>query len=231
MNKTEKTVIERDYRVDAAMLRGDWPLLLLLAADIAYGFLMWPLMPEILPTHWGISGHADGYGPAWIIAFGLPAMTWAIYAMLLLLPLIDPFRRNYALFESTVRFVRSLVGLFMIGLHLVLVRVALGDDIDVDFAIRLGIALLFTLLGNQMGKMRQNFFIGIRVPWTLSNEEVWNRTHRFAGRLWVVGGLAMLAAAFVPAPNGITVFVAIAVVLAVVPIVYSWRIHRQVVER
>ncbi len=231
MNKTEKTISERDYRVDSAALRGDWPLLLLLAADIAYGFIMWPSMPEVVPTHWGISGQADGYGPAWIIALGLPAMSLATYALLLFLPLIDPRRRNYALFGGTVRFVRWLVALFLIGLHFVLVRVALGDDMDVAFVIRLGIALLFTLLGNQMGRMRQNFFIGIRVPWTLSSEEVWNRTHRLAGRIWVAGGLAMIAAAFLPPPIGVMVFVAIAVVLAVVPIVYSWWIYRDIGAR
>lgn len=231
MNENEGTLPERQYRVDAATLRGDWPLLVLLAADIVYGLLMWPSMPEIVPTHWGISGEADGYGPAWIIALGLPATALATYALLLFLPLIDPRRRNYALFEDTVRFLRWLLVLSTIGLHVVLVRVALGADIDVDFVIRLGVALLFTLLGNRMGRMRQNFFIGIRVPWTLSNEEVWNRTHRFAGRLWVVGGLAMIAAAFLPPPAGVAVFVAVATVLVVVPIVYSWRVHREVGER
>lgn len=231
MNKNEQTIPERDYRVDATALRGEWPLLLLLAADIAYGFLIWPSMPEIVPTHWGISGQPDGYGPSWIIALGLPATTLAIYALQLFLPLIDPRRRNYALFEGTLRAVRWLVALLMIGLHFVLVRVSLGDDMDVDFVVRLGIALLFTLLGNQMGRMRQNFFIGIRVPWTLSNEDVWNRTHRFAGRIWVVGGLAMIAAAFLPTPIGNAVLAAIAVVLVVVPIVYSWWIYRDIGEQ
>ena len=218
MNETVTTTPDPQYRVDATTLRADWPLLVLLAADFIYGFVLWPSMPAIVPTHWGLSGAPDGYGPAWIVALGLPATTLATYALLLFLPLADPHRRNYALFADTVRFVRWLLVLFMVGLHVVLVRAALGADIDVGFVVRLGLALLFVLLGNRMGRMRQNFFIGIRVPWTLSSEEVWNRTHRFAGRLWVAGGLAMIVAAFLPSRPGAAAFMAIVIVLVAVPI-------------
>ena len=226
MSTNEKSV-ERGYRVDGAMLRADWPLLVLMIADLAYGLWSWSAMPERVPVHWGLSGEPDRFGPAWVNAIGMSVLAFALYALMLLLPLIDPRRRNYALFEDTVRFVRWLIVLFAIGMHVVLVRVSLGSDLQMDFVVRLGVALLFLLLGNRMGRMRQNFFIGIRVPWTLSSEEVWNRTHRMAGRLWVVGGLGMVLSAFLPAPVGIAVFGAIVAVLVIVPIVYSWRIHRQ----
>ena len=227
MNANEK-MVEREYRVDGAMLRADWPLLVLMAADLVYGVVSWSAMPERVPVHWGLSGQPDGFGPAWVNAIGMSLLAFALYALLLFLPLVDPRRRNYALFGDTVRFVRWLVVLFAIGMHVMLVRVSLGSELQVDFIVRLGIALLFLALGNVMGRLRQNYFIGIRVPWTLSNEEVWNRTHRMAGRMWVVGALGMIVSAFLPAPVGMAAFVAIVLVLVVVPIVYSWRIHRQV---
>ncbi len=219
---------DRQYRVDFATVRADWPLFLLLAIDFGYGLVSLPMMPAEVPTHWGLSGAPDQYGPAWVNALVLPAIGLLLYLSLLALPLIDPLRRNYALFTDTLRFVRWLLVLFAIGLHVVVVRVSLDHAIEVDFAVRLGVALLIVALGNRMGTMRRNFFIGIRVPWTLSSEEVWNRTHRMAGRLWVVGGIGLVAAAFLPAKLGMTVFTTLIVILVAVPVLYSWRLYRRI---
>jgi len=212
------------YRVDGKTLRRDAFVLLLLALDVAYGFWNLSQMPARVPTHWGLSGQPDAWGPGWVNAIGVPGVAVAIYVMLLLAPLIDPKRASYALFADTVRFFRLASVLFFIGFHVVVVRASLGDDVDMGRVMRLGVPLLFIALGNRFGKLRHNYFFGIRTPWTLANEEVWVKTHRMAGTVWVVGGLVQLAAAFLPTAPGAAVFVAALVIMVVVPVVYSYQI-------
>lgn len=220
---------ESRYRIDGALLRSDLLLLVLLLLDMAYGIYVLGAMPAQVPVHWGLDGVPDDYGPAWMNALLIPAMAAGVYVLMLLLPLIDPRRRNYGLFIDTLRLFRWALVLAMIGLHITVVQASLGSDIAVDFVVRLGVALLFVALGNSMGKLRQNWFIGVRVPWTLSNEEVWNRTHRAAGRLWVVGGLVLAAAAFLPPESGTVAMGIVLSVMVIVPIVHAWRLHRRIV--
>jgi immunity protein, SdpI family len=215
------------YHVDRATVRPDLPLLLILLVDLVYGLYSLGKMPERVPVHWGMGGQVDRYGPAWMNALLFPGITIAVYLLLLYLPLIDPRRRNYALFADTLRFFRWAIVLLLVGAHVVIVRASLGSSISVDFAARLGMGLLFAALGNRFGTLRQSFFFGIRVPWTISNEEVWNRTHRAAGRLWVAGGLVMAAAAFLPAVPGMVVLVGGLIILSVVPIVHSYLLYRR----
>ncbi|MEW6771452.1 MAG: SdpI family protein [Bacillota bacterium] len=105
---------------------------------------------------------------------------------------------------------------------------AVGYNIDTELIVNGGIALLFVITGNVMGQIRPNFFVGIRVPWTLANEEVWRRTHRLASKVWVIGGLICLALAPVRAPWGTQAFVACLAVMAIVPLVFSYLIYRKV---
>jgi uncharacterized membrane protein len=227
MNTPESEPAPR-YRIDGALLMRDLPLLALLLLDFGYGAYSLSGMPAQVPIHWGIDGTPDRYGPAWVNALLIPAIGVGTYLLMLVLPLIDPRRRNYGLFGDTLRFFRWTLVLFAIGLHVTLVQVSLGSEVAVDFVVRLGIALLFVALGNHMGRLRQNWFIGIRVPWTLANEEVWNRTHRAAGRLWVIGGLLLVGAAFLPPRSGAMALGAVLAVLVVVPIVHAWVLHRRI---
>jgi uncharacterized membrane protein len=93
----------------------------------------------------------------------------------------------------------------------------------------LSMAGLFLILGNSFGKIRPNYFVGLRTPWTLNNEEVWMRSHRFTGRLWVIAGLAMIPCVFLlKGETFFYVFLPAIAVMVIVPIVYSWMIHKQI---
>jgi uncharacterized membrane protein len=216
------------YAVNRATLAHDAPILALLALDLAFGLVAWPRLPERVPVHWGLSGQPNGWGPAWMNAILLPAVACGTYALLLFLPLIDPSRRNYALFGDTLRFLRGVGVTFLVGVHVLVVLASLGEKVDIGLAMRIGVPLILVVIGNRFGRLRHNFFFGIRVPWTLANEEVWNRTHRMAGRLWVAGGLLLVPAAFLRRVPGFAVFVAGMLVLSIVPIVYSAVIFRKV---
>lgn len=218
---------QRPYRVDGALLRGDVAIHALLALDVAFGLATWSRLPPRVPVHWGLSGQPDRWGPSWESALLMPAIAVAEYLVLLFIPLIDPRRKSYALFGDTLRVFRAVIALFTVGVHVAITLSSLGAGLDVDRFIRVALPLLFALLGNRFGRIRPNWFVGIRVPWTLDSEEVWARTHRLAGKLWVAAGLLGLPAAFLPAPAGTAALVALLVAATAVPVVYSWWLWRR----
>lgn len=220
---TEKLNGDRPpYRVNAALIAHDWPILLLLLADAVFGFAVWPRMPARVPTHFGIDGTPNAWGPAWINAILLPAIALGFYFLMLVLPLADPRRASYARFPATLRVFRfALTGLF-VAIHVILVHASFGAVVNSAMYIQLAIALLFIVLGNSMGRVRFNYFFGVRTPWTLNDEDNWNATHRLAARVWVVCGIVLLPAAFLPGKAGLTADIAIVAFAALVPVVYSF---------
>lgn len=215
------------YRVDRATLRGDLPILLVLLCDLLFGLWAWQRMPSRVPVHWNFSGQPDGWGPPWENALVMPLIGVGVYLTLLFLPLIDPRRASYALFGGTLRFFRGVIVLFTVGVHVAVTLASTGRAVDVAALTRFELPLLFILLGNQMGRIRHNWFVGIRVPWTLESEEVWTRTHRMAGPVWVAGGFVALGGAFLRPGVATAVLLVVLAVLVLVPVVYSYRLYRR----
>lgn len=218
---------ETSYRVDRTLLLGELPLLALLLADLAFGAWALPRLPERIPVHWNLAGEADGFGAPWPHAVLLPAVGLGLWALLLVLPLVDPLRRNYGRFPATLKLFRWLVPLLCVGLHLAATLASLGLPVDHGAAVRALLAITFVVLGNSMGKLRHNWFIGIRTPWTLASEEVWTRTHRLAAPIWVAGGLLQLAGAFVSGTAGEALFGGTLAVMVLVPVVASYLLFRK----
>ena len=215
------------YRLDRALVVRDWPVLLLLAADVCFGLIVWPRLPARVPTHFGIDGTPDGWGPSWINAVLIPGIAIGMYLLMLVLPLADPRKASYARFPGTLRVFRfTLCGLF-VAIHVVLVRASFRAAVNVSVYIQLAVALLFIVLGNSLGRVRFNYFFGVRTPWTLNDEENWNATHRLAARLWVVCGLVLLPSAFLQGVAGLAVNLAIAAIAALVPVIYSFLFYRR----
>jgi len=197
----------------------EWPMLAILAIPIVHLAVVGDRIPDQLPIHWNIDGEADGYGPK----YTLPLINIGLYLLLLVLPSIDPRKRNYEAFSTTFRKVRLVLVLFFSALCSITIAKAAGADIPLNRIVVIGVMLLFTVLGNYMGTIRPNWFIGIRVPWTLESESVWRKTHKLAGRLWFWSGLLLLLSAFVlpQAILGRTLFAAV-MVMAIIPIAYSY---------
>lgn len=218
---------ETSYRVDRKLLVGELPLLVVLLADLAFGVWALPRLPERVPTHWDLAGKADGFGPAWQNALLMPALAIGLWALLLLLPLADPLRRNYPRFLVTLKLFRWLVPLMVAAFQVLVALGCLGVSSDPGQGVRAVLAVVFVVLGNSMGKLRHNWFIGIRTPWTLASEEVWTRTHRLAAPIWVAGGLVQLVGAFVPGTAGEFLFAASLGAMVLVPVGYSYLAFRR----
>lgn len=203
-------------------LKKDWPLILLIALSFVLGFYVYPMLPDQVPSHWNFKGEIDGYSSAFWGAFGLPLMTLGFYLLFLVLPLIDPKKDNYQKFTRTYSIVKYVLTIFFFLLYLMIIGVSLGYPININRLVPKSITILLIIIGNYLSTVRHNYFIGIRTPWTLANEEVWTKTHRIGGRLWVYSGIiSLIAQIFFPSWGNTLMFVLI-IGSSTFAIVYSW---------
>jgi uncharacterized membrane protein len=156
-------------------------------------------LPASIPTHWNLSGRVDGWSPRWSI-FAQGALPLGLYLLMRLIPRIDPRSESHAQHERAYGVLSLTVSLGFIPIAWISAAAALGADIDSGALVRVAIGVMFAVIGNFLGKLRSNYFIGIRTPWTLADDEVWRKTHRRGGAVFVAAGLLTAATAFVPSP-------------------------------
>ena len=198
-------------------------LFLLAALPVLYLLFNWSSVPEKVPIHFELNGDPNDYGSKLIYVF-LPL---GIYFLMLILPMIDPRKSNYEIFSLTYYKLRIVLGLFFGLIDTVIIYNVLHGSEKLGLFVPIFVFLLLTLLGNYMGNVRQNYFIGIKVPWTLNNAEVWTRTHRMAGRLWFWGGIAGVVALII-IKDPFFVLLPILGILIIVPIIYSYMIYQKI---
>lgn len=160
----------------------------------------YPGLPQRIPTHWNIHGQVDGHGDKRWAVFLMPLFTTGLLALFAFLPALSPKKFEVDAFRPTYLFIMvAMVALFVHIQAIILMatwqEVGGGAKrIDVGRSLVGGIFVFFALMGNVMGKVRKNFYIGFRVPWTLASDRVWNDTHRLAAWLMVAGGVLGLIA-------------------------------------
>lgn len=184
-----------------------------------------------VPVHWGINGEANRYGGKVEGLLLLPFMTLAISVLFYFLPRLDPKGENILRSGPAYRAMWIVLLFFMFTLHLVTTGIALGFNLPINQFILPAVSVLIIVIGNYMGKVRQNYLMGIRTPWTLANEEVWNRTHRLGGRLFVVSGFLSLLAMFFGPVVELIVFGVSLLVAVGWTVVYSYVIFEQIKRR
>ncbi|MGI5921084.1 MAG: SdpI family protein [Syntrophomonadaceae bacterium] len=223
----EKSNNGDNYRLDWGTLRREWPLWVLLLGLLVSGIIVYPHLPPQVPGHWNIHGEVDAYYSRQFGAFFVPLMTVGIYLLMLFIPMIDPRRENYVRFSGAYTFLRWALVLFFTVLYLATILIALGYTVDVALIIKAMVAVLLIVTGNYMGQFRHNYFVGIRTPWTLANEEVWQQTHRMGAKIWVAGGLVCLVMAPIKSVWAAYVFFTSIMIMTLVPIVYSYILFKK----
>jgi uncharacterized membrane protein len=212
------------------VLKKDWVLLILIVLGFALGVYFYPSLPDKVPIHWNSRGEVNGYGSKLFGAFGLPLLNLGLYLLFLVLPHIDPKRKNYDKFKSTYQFIKYLLIVFFLGLEVTTLLIATGVTNNPTIFIQISVSMLFILLGNVMGRFKHNYFVGIKTPWTLANDEVWRKTHRMAAPIWVIGGIINILLTVTGITfNGIG-FIIITVVIVIVPTVYSYVLYKKIVN-
>jgi len=208
----------------------NWITILLLLAFWGICASFYPDLPEQVPTHWNIQGEVDDYSHKAVATLVMPLLPLAIYVLMTVVPKIDPKRQNYGKFGPSYEKIRTIIVTIMVGITVLPLLSALGYDIKVDLLVRIFIPLLFIALGNYMGKIKHNYFVGIKVPWTLASAEVWNKTHRLGGKLMVVGGIFALAGVFTPPTAGFVMVMTGIFAPLIISTIYSYLLYAKTVK-
>ncbi|HEY8460277.1 MAG TPA: DUF1648 domain-containing protein [Blastocatellia bacterium] len=161
---------------------------LLIAATLIVTLALYPYLPDRIPTHWNWRGEIDRYGEKWEI-FLLPGVMVLFVLFYAALPWLSPRRFDVGAFRSTYLYIMLLLIVFFAYLQALILWAAFSKPLDMNRSLMTAACLLLILLGNVLGRVRRNFYIGVRTPWTLASEKVWDATHRFAARAFVLAGL------------------------------------------
>jgi uncharacterized membrane protein len=197
------------------------------AAMWAFALAVYARLPQRVPSHWNLQGEVDGWMEKPLGPLMQPIIATVMLAVLWLMPRIDPRRANVERFAEDRRLLINLLILFMAVVQVATLGHALGWPVDVDRVVPASIGLLFVGLGNYLPRIRSNWFMGIRTPWTMDNERVWRATHRVGGRAFVGAGLLMVLAALLPSPARAWATGAAIALAVVLPLVYSYVAYRR----
>jgi uncharacterized membrane protein len=200
-------------------------VLVLVAIMFGVGLYSYPRLGDQVITHWNAQGQPNGYGSRFAGAFFLPLMALGLGLILLGLPEIDPLKKNIQLFRKDYNgFVVALVGFFLY-LHVVTILINLGAPLNINRMLVPGMGIFLYYAGVLIGKSRRNFFIGIRTPWTLSSDTVWEKTHRLGGVLFRGVGIITLLGFFFP-EYAIWLMIVPLMIVAVFVTAYSYFEYR-----
>ena len=208
------------------MIKKYWKLLIVTSLvtllPMVAGLILWNQLPEQLPAHWNMAGEVDGWLGKPVFVFGMPALMAALQWVMVVASGADPKNKNIS--DKVMQLILWLIPVLTIVLCTVTYMTVMGLPVSVDIVMPIFMGLMFVIIGNYLPKCKQSYTVGIKVAWTLNSEENWYRTHRFAGILWVIGGILGMATAFV---GGFVAFMVIMAIMAVAPVVYSYILYRK----
>lgn len=199
---------------------------LIVGVAIFLSVVLYPHMPEMMASHWGVSGEVNGYMPKFWGLFLMPMVSLGMLGLFWFIPKIDPLKKNIDSFRAYYdEFVLVLL-LFLFYMHGATLVWNLGIVFDMGIAVVAPIGLLFIFIGRILEHSKRNWFVGIRTPWTLSSDVVWDKTHAFGARLFRMAGFAILLSLLYPPALFPVVFIS-AIGASLVPIVYSYVLYRR----
>jgi uncharacterized membrane protein len=206
-------------------------LIMILIALLPAGYLAltWNSLPQTVPVHFGPDMKPDRFGDKselWLVTGILAVVSILLYFLLNNLRRFDP-KRKAAPPSSTFNKLAFGLVVFMAALNIITIASAKGSMVLQNFLFPL-LGLLFAFIGNYMNNIKPNYFAGLRLPWTLSSDENWRRTHHLAGKLWFAGGLLIaLVSLFLSSGVMFPVFIAVMLIITLIPVVYSYRLFKQ----
>ena len=192
---------------------------------ILLGLLLWNKLPDQLPTHFGVDGAADGWSGKGFAVFGLPLMMLGFHIVIFFATRLDKQNRGHN--EKVMNLMGLIFPVMSIVNSVIIYAHAMDLELNLSMLLFPMLGLLFIAMGNWMPKIKQNSTLGIKIKWTLYNEENWNKTHRVAGFAWVIGGVIFCLMGFVAEKALLFLLPLEVILLACVPTVYSWNLARK----
>jgi len=171
-------------------------IVLIIGATLA-GTLLWNQLPDPMASHWDVNDQVNGYMSRFWGVYLMPLITIGMFLIFLIIPNIDPLKANIAEFRETFNLFIAFMVAFMVYIHVLTLRWNLGyTNLGISKAMLPAMGLLFFIIGSMLRKAKRNWFIGIRTPWTLSSDYVWNEIHRIGGVLFMVSGVIAVIGGF-----------------------------------
>lgn len=208
-------------------IKKELPILGIALLPLLYLVFVWNSLPEKVPLHWNLEGEIDNWGSKYTLiglVFFMPILT---YILMLVVPKIDPKKRIETMGGKYDQFKFILVA-FMSVLSIFIIYISKNQKLSSPSMIVVLVGILFVFMGNYFKVIKPNYFIGIKTPWTLENEDVWKLTHLLAGKMWVIGGIVIvICSLIVPEDLNFYIFMSITAVISFVPIVYSYLIYQK----
>lgn len=198
----------------------------LIAIALIVGLVLYARLPDPMPSHWNAAGQVDDYMPKFWGVFMMPLITVVLTGLFLVIPQIDPLKANIAKFRGAFNWFIVAFVAYMLYVHALTLAASLGFQFNMTVMLLPVVGLLFIGAGYMMGQAKRNFFIGIRTPWTLSSETVWDETHKLGSKMFMIGGAVTIVCAFL-GENGIWLMLVAMLAVAFVPIVYSYILWRR----
>lgn len=189
---------------------------------ILAGLILWNQLPDQIPSHWNAAGEVDGWSSKPFAVFAMPLILLAFQWLCVLATSADPKKDHHQ--GKILHLIFWIIPVLSAVLHVMTYATAQGKEVRVEMVMPVFMGLLFAVIGNYLPKCKQNYTIGIKIPWTLNSEENWNRTHRFAGKLWVVCGLVIMLSGFF---GGFWFFLVAVIPMVLAPFIYSYSLHRK----
>jgi len=203
-----------------------WPIFILL---MTLGLSYWSYLrlPAQVITHWNFYGQANGWSSREFHVIFFPAILMAMYALFNLMPKFDPHRERYQEFTGVYQKIRNLILLTLFIVFVAATLVNLGYALNIGVIVTSTIGLMMIILGNYFDQLKRNSFIGIRTPWTLLSDNVWDKTHHLGGRLFMLWGLGLIIAPWLTPPAAFAILLGGIVVIVIWLSVYSYLLYKQ----
>jgi uncharacterized membrane protein len=206
-----------------------WIVVFVALLPAVYLLLIWPSLPQTVPVHFGADMKPDRLGhkgELWLTTGMLAVVSVFVYFLLTNLHRFDPKRKD-ATQSATFQKLAAGITVFIAALNFLILSSAKGGTTIQGFLFPL-LGLMFAFMGNYMNHIRPNYFAGFRLPWTLSNDENWRRTHQLGGKLWFAGGLLIaVVCLFLKPPASFIFFIGVMVMMVLIPVVYSYRLFKK----
>ena len=191
---------------------------------ILWGLIIWSQLPNQIPIHFNVGDQADNFQSKPLVVFGLPIFLLVVHLFVIFVSARDP--KNQTMNKKMGKVIYWLTPIVSLSISYLIYSKALGSTTNPSIVVSALLGLIFVIMGNYMPKLKVNHTVGIRLPWTLQSEDNWHKTHRLAGKLWVLGGLILLLEAGLQfALSYVLVLVILTIVL--IPILYSYQLSRK----
>ncbi|HYK11901.1 MAG TPA: SdpI family protein [Gemmatimonadales bacterium] len=207
-------------------MRSRWFGFFVVALALVASWWAWDQLPPRIATHWNAAGHVNGYSSRTFGALFAPGLMTALTLLFQILPALDPRKANYEKFGDTYWVLANAVILFVGVVHVMVLAFGLGYPVSMTRVVPLGMGVLFIALGNVLGRVQPNWFVGIRTPWTLSSDTVWRKTHRTGGWTFFLAGCALVIEGVTPLGNLWPLMAITILVAALVPVIQSYLLWK-----